>query len=146
MGQHQWDALLRVIGKKELIGDERFKDPSTRYKHRELVDKLIEDWTSTKTAYEAFHALSQAGVPAGITLNTAQIMNDPHFIERGSVVELEHPVRGKFKTLSCVPRLSASPVEVTCAPLLGEHNQEIYGQFMGYTQDDLEQLRQGGII
>jgi formyl-CoA transferase len=144
--QHQWSALLKVIGREDLIGDERFKDNTTRFKHLELVDRMVEEWTIKQTAYEAFHALARAGVPASITLNTAQVMNDPHFAARGAVVEIDHPVRGRMKTIECVPRLSDPPVEVRPAPLVGEHNAEIYGKLMGYGPKDLERLKGEGII
>jgi len=144
--QAQWAALLKVIGRAELIGDERFKDSASRWQRRDVVDKLVEGWTSDKNAYDAFHALAQAGVPAGVTQNSTQVMNDPHLMARESVIELEHPVRGKFKTLGCAPRLADSPVEIKCAPLLGQHNEEIYTRLLGYQKDDLTKLAEEGII
>ena len=96
--------------------------------------------------FVAEEVLARAGVPASITLNTAQVMNDPHFTARGTVVEIDHPVRGRMKTIACVPRLSGSPVEIKPAPLVGEHNAEIYGKLMGYGPKDLERLKREGII
>ncbi len=145
MDQTQWNAMLRAIGKIELIGDPKFKDSASRWEHREVVDKMIEDWTCTKTAQTAFHALAEAGVPAGITLTTTQVMNDPHFVERKSVVELDHPVRGSFKTVTSPCRLAKSPLQLRCAPLLGEHNEEIYAKLLGYTKEDLATLKEEGV-
>jgi crotonobetainyl-CoA:carnitine CoA-transferase CaiB-like acyl-CoA transferase len=74
------------------------------------------------------------------------MMNDPHFIERGMVIELDHPHWGKYKTLGCVQRLSESKVEYQTGPLLGQHNSEIYARYMGYTHHDLAKLATEGII
>ena len=144
--QKQWAALLRVIGREDVISDPRFKDINTRWRWVEEIDKMIEVWTSQRNAFEAFHALAKAGVPASITLNSTQMMNDPHFIERGMVIELDHPRRGKYKTFGCVQRLSESKVEYQSGPLLGQHNSEIYARYMGYTQHDLTKLAAEGII
>jgi len=144
--QPQWNALLKVIGKEELLGDERFKNSASRWENRELVDQMVEEWTSKRSAQNAFHTLAQAGVPAGVTQNTTQMMNDPHLIARKSVVEVDHPHFGRFKTLGCAPRLADSPAEITCAPLLGQHNVEVYARLMGYTHHELSKLTKEGII
>ncbi|MFH1639488.1 MAG: CaiB/BaiF CoA-transferase family protein [Chloroflexota bacterium] len=144
--QSQWDILLKVVGHPELVGDPRFVDPMTRGKHEEVVNKLISDWTSTKSGYEAFNTLAGAGVSTGVTLTTTQAMNDPHVIERQLVVELEHPVRGKFKTMGYAAKLEKSPVEVTNAPLLGQDNEKVYAKLLGYTKEDLAELKEAGVI
>jgi len=144
--QPQWHALLKVLGKEDLLGDERFKDSASRWENREAVNQMVEAWTSKRSAQNAFHTLAQAGVPAGVTQNTNQMMNDPHLIARKSVVEVDHPHYGRFKTLGCAPRLADSPVEVKCAPLLGQSNAEVYAKLMGYTQYELAELAKEGII
>jgi len=144
--QAQWHALLKVLGKEDLLGDERFKDSASRWENREAVNQMVEAWTSQRSAQNAFHTLAQAGVPAGVTQNIPQVMNDPHLIARRSVVEVDHPHRGKFKALGCAPRLADSPVEVKCAPLLGQNNADVYARLMGYTQYELAELAKEGII
>ncbi len=144
--QRQWDNLLRIIGHEELIGDPRFADPVTRGKHSEIVDKLLSDWTSTKSGLEAFNTLASAGVSTGVTLTSTQAMNDPHVTYRGKIVELEHPVRGKYKTLGYAASLEKSSVDVKIAPLLGQDNESVYADLMGYTRDDLTKLKEVGVI
>jgi formyl-CoA transferase len=144
--QRQWDNLMKIIGHEELIGDPRFTDPVTRGKNSKVVDKLLSDWTSTKGGIEAFTTLASAGVSTGVTLTSSQIMNNPHIIHRKKVVEMEHPVRGKYKTLSFAPSLEKSPVEVKNAPLLGQDNEKVYGELMGYTKDDLAKLKKVNVI
>lgn len=144
--QRQWDSLLRVIGHEDLIGDPRFADPVIRAKNVEVVDKLISDWTSVRGGLEAFNALASGGVSTGVTLTSTQAMNDPHVNYRKKVLEMEHPVRGKYKTLSYAPSLEKSPVEVDNAPLLGQDNEKVYADLMGYTGDDLTKLKEAGVI
>ena len=144
--QHQWENLLRIIGHPELIGDPRFTDPATRGKNSDVVDKLISDWTSTKSGYEAFNALASGGVSTGVTLTSSQAMNDPHVTYRKKVVELEHPVRGKYKTLGYAASLEKSPVEIKNAPLLGQDNEKVYADLLGYTREDLAKLKEVGVV
>lgn len=144
--QRQWDTLLKTVGHPELIGDPRFADQDIRGKNQEVVDKLIADWTSKQPGVDAFNTLASAGVSTGITLTSTQAMSNPHVIARQKVVELEHPVRGKYKTLGYAANLEKSPVEVTNAPLLGQHNAQVYADVMGYGKADLAKLKEVGVI
>jgi formyl-CoA transferase len=144
--QDQWETLLKIVGHPELVGDPRFADPAIRGKYNDVVDKLISDWTSTKSEYEAFNTLASAGVSTGITLTSSQAMNDPHVTFRKKVVELTHPVRGKYKTLGYPGNLEKSPVEVKNAPLLGQDNEKVFADIMGYTKDDLAKLKEVGVV
>ena len=90
--------------------------------------------------------MGDAGVPCGAVLDSMELLNDPHLNERGMVVTVDHPVRGKFTMPGCPVKLEDSPVEVTSAPLLGQHNREIYRRMLELTDGDLEQLKQPGVI
>ncbi|MFH1639489.1 MAG: CoA transferase [Chloroflexota bacterium] len=142
----QWDALLRVIGRTELIGNPKFKDSNTRWEHVDEVNKIIEDWTSKQRAFDAFHALAKAGVPVGVTQNSTQMMNDPHFVAREMIIELDHPHRGHYKTMGSVQRLSDNPIQYQTGPLLGQNNQEVLAKYLNYTHHDLDKLRAEGVI
>jgi formyl-CoA transferase len=144
--QDQWETILKIIGHPEFIGDPRFADPYARGKVVDLVDKIITDWTSTKSGYEAFTTFAGAGISTGITYTSSQTMNDPHVTQRNMVVELEHPVRGKYKTLGYPAKLEKSPVEVKNAPLLGADNEAVYASMLGYTKKDMAELKAVGVI
>jgi len=139
--QDQWETILKIVGHPEYIGDPRFADPYARGKVKDIVDKVIEDWTSTKGGYEAFTTFAGAGISTGITYTSSQAMNDPHVMQRNMVVELDHPVRGKYKTLGYPAKLEKSQVEVKNAPLLGADSDAVLASMLGYTKKDIDELK-----
>ena len=107
---------------------------------------MIESWTEKHTKHEAMEILAGAGVPCGAVLDSGEILGDEDLIARGMVVTVEHPTRGKFTMPGNPVRLSASPTTVTPAPLLGEHNAEVYGALLGIGRDELAQLARDRVI
>ena len=145
-GSQQWQNLLKVIKREDLIDDPRFATPESRYEHKEIVDKLISSWTSQHTKYEAMELLGRESVPASAVLSTTDISEDPYLRERGMIVEVEHPIRGKLVMPGNSMRLSASNIPIEPAPLLGQHNDEIYKQLFEFSDDELAELRNKGVI
>jgi formyl-CoA transferase len=141
-----WQALCATIGRPDVPEDPRFKDRKERQEYIEELTQIIEEWTSKRTKHEVMQIMGEAGVPCGKILDSVELLNDPHMKERGMVVTIDHPVRGKFTMPGCPVRLEDSPAEVKCAPLLGQHNLEIYGEMLGLKGGDLEQLKQQGVI
>jgi formyl-CoA transferase len=141
-----WDPLLRTIEQEDLIGDPRFSTPAARLERLEEVYALIEAWTTQYTKFEVMEKLNAIDVPCGPVLDTADLIADAHLKAREMIVEIPHPQRGTFTTVGCPLKLSDSPVEITASPLLGEHTEEILRTVMGYDKDDVEKLRQGGVI
>jgi formyl-CoA transferase len=141
-----WEAMWKTIGRPEVLTDPRFSDRKERVKHMDELTELIESFTGKRSKHEVMRLMGEAGVPCGAVLDSVELLNDPHMKERGMVVTIDHPVRGKFTMPGCPVRLEDSPAEVKSAPLLGQHNLEVYGQMLGMTAGDLEQLKQQGII
>jgi len=90
--------------------------------------------------------LAAAGVPCGAVLDSAEVMSNQHLIERGMIVDVEHPVRGKFRMPGNAIQMSGSPTTVTRAPLVGEHNLEVFGALAGLLPEELAALAADGVI
>ena len=90
--------------------------------------------------------IAGADVPAGALLDVKDITEDPQYQERGIIVEIDHPKRGKVKVPGFAPRLSENYVEYQCAPGLGEHNEQVYGELLGYSREQLAQMKEEKII
>jgi formyl-CoA transferase len=145
-GNHHWERLCRVIGQEALIDDPRFKQPSDRFRHRDELDAIIGAWTATLDKREVMEHLGSAGVPVGAVFDTEELMNDPFLRKRGMFVTVDHPVRGPFTMPGWPVKMSDSDVPVAAAPLLGQHNEMVYGHWFGYTRDDLGRLRDENVI
>jgi formyl-CoA transferase len=141
-----WHTLFATIGRPEIADDPRFTDRKERRNNIEALTQIVEDWTATRTKQEVMKIMGEAGVPCGAVLDSVELLNDPHLREREMVVTIDHPVRGKFTMPGCPIKLEDSPVEVKSAPLLGQHNAEVYRQMLGLGDTDLEELKQQGII
>jgi formyl-CoA transferase len=141
-----WKALMTAIGQPGYAADPRFQDRQARYENADEIDAVIESWTGKHTKHEAMETLAGAGVPCGAVLDSGEILGDEDLIARGMVVTVEHPTRGKFTMPGNPVRLSASPTTVTPAPLLGEHNAEVYGALLGIGRDELAQLARDRVI
>jgi formyl-CoA transferase len=141
-----WKSLCEAIGRPELVDDERFINARARAHNLEPLAAIVGEWTRQRTKHDVMRILGEAGVPCGKVLDSVELLNDPHLKERGMVVTVNHPVRGAFTMPGCPVRLEDSPVEVRAAPLLGQHNGEVYGEWLGLTAADLERLRTDGVL
>ncbi|HYB92218.1 MAG TPA: CoA transferase [Candidatus Binataceae bacterium] len=141
-----WQSLCAAMGRPEIATDDRFKDPRSRIKNIDTLTGIITEWTSQRTKHEVMRILGEAGVPCGAVLDSVELLNDPHLKERGMIVTVNHPQRGEFTMPGCPVRLDDSPVEVKSAPLLGQHNAEVYGEYLGLGASELSDLKRDGII
>ncbi|WP_153722859.1 CaiB/BaiF CoA transferase family protein [Sporosarcina cascadiensis] len=118
--------LCSVMGKEELLEDERFKTDILRGKNEAELKVILEEWLSGYTADEAVDLISQAGVPCSTILNIAEISESDHIKEREMLLDVEHPVAGKTRIPGNPVKLSATPVQIKSpSPALGEHNNMI---------------------
>lgn len=141
-----WHTMLATIGHSEVEDDPRFNNGKSRRENAGELKKIIEEWTGKRGKQEVMKIMGEAGVPCGAVLDSVELLNDPHMRERGMVVTVDHPARGKFTMPGCPIRLEDSPVEVKASPLLGQHNDEVYGKLLGMTAADLAQLKEQGVV
>jgi formyl-CoA transferase len=143
--QQMWHPLLTAMGRADLVGDPRYETGEARWQRKDEVDALMEAWTSKRSKHEVMKILAGAGVPCGACLDTGEVLNDPHLRERDMIVEVEHPVRGRYVTVGNPIKLSASPTTIGPSPLLGEHRRTILTE-LGYSDADISALAADGAI
>jgi formyl-CoA transferase len=143
--QQMWHPLLRAMGRADLVGDPRYETGEARWQHRDDVNALVEAWTMQRSKHEVMKILAGAGVPCGACLDTGEVLADPHLRARDMIVEVEHPVRGRYITAGNPVKLSASPTKISAAPLLGQHCREILNE-LGYNDTAISALESEGAI
>src|SRR5512132_3850006 len=141
-----WKTLTTIVGRPELGDDPRYADRRDRVQFVDEIDDMIEAWTEKRTKHEVMEILAGAGIPCGAVLDSTEVLTDPHMKMRGMITELEHPRRGKYPMPANPVRMSESPTDVQRAPLLGEHNGDVYGGLLGLSAADIESLRNDGVI
>ena len=141
-----WENLLKVMGREDLIGDERYATGDERYQRKDEVDALVEEWTSQHTKYEVMNLLGPRGVLAGAVLNDKDLFSDPHMEAREMIGTMDHPQRGEFKMFASPIKLSDSPNEITAAPLLGQHTEEVLRDLLGYSDEQIQALQDEGVV
>ncbi len=143
----EWSALCDVMGNPEWTNREEFSDALSRWQNQDELDRLITEWTLNYTHLEVMDMLQTAGVMAGATLNIPEIVNDPHLKERGFLVELQHPEMGKIVRTGLPWRLSEIPRGFyRYPPLIGEHNDYVFGELLGLSKDEIKQLQDEQVI
>jgi formyl-CoA transferase len=142
----QWQRLAKVIGREDMLSDPRLATPQSRVQHVDEINAAIAAWTAQHTKHDAMRVLGEAGVPGGAVLDTMELSSDPSLREREIFVTVQHPARGAVVMPGWPVKLSASPVTVEAAPLLGAHNAEVYGDWLGLSGEKLKALKADGII
>ncbi|MGW0807455.1 formyl-CoA transferase [Nonomuraea sp. NPDC002799] len=140
-----WKPLSSIIGRPELAEDPEWASPDARLSKLDKMFQLIEEWTIRHDKWTVLDRLNAENIPCGPILSTKELVEDESLREEGIVVAVDHPERGAFVTVGSPLQLSDSPVDVRTPPLLGEHNQEIFGE-LGVSADELAALKTNGVI
>jgi crotonobetainyl-CoA:carnitine CoA-transferase CaiB-like acyl-CoA transferase len=145
-----WTALVKAMGREDLVEDARYKRLDHRMQNADEVDALVESWTMTKNKQEVVDILVQAGVATGPVATIPEVLADPQLKHRGMIVDLFHPELGKVQGAVAhdIPvKLSESKGSLDLpAPYLGAHNEEIYGKWLGYSPEEVRKLKEEGTI
>ncbi|MEX1030189.1 MAG: CaiB/BaiF CoA-transferase family protein [Paenibacillaceae bacterium] len=146
-GDGIFKRLMQALGNQELKDDVRFSTNDGRVKHAEFLDQVIEDWTKQKSLKEALAILDQYNVPAGSIYSVEDMVNDPHFIARQMITEVNVEGLGKLKVPGIVPKLSATPGKINWSgSKLGAHTEEVLKEKAGLSDEQCNKLKQLGII
>ena len=140
-----WESICRVIGHEEWLTDPRYATPKARLPHLTEIFGQIEEWTKTKTKFEAMDILNQRDIPCGPILSMKEVAQEPSLRKTGTVVEVDHPTRGKYLTVGNPIKMSDSPSDVKRSPLLGEHTDEVLKE-LGFGAEQIAALRAEKVI
>ena len=139
--------LAKLIGKPQLADDERFKGNQKRCQNVEALDAEIAAWTRQHTAAEADRILSEADIPSTLVYTAKEIAEDPQFLERGMVQEVEDPIFGRVLHTGVVPYMPecGSGIRST-GPRIGQHTDEVLRDWLGLGAGEIESLRKEGVV
>jgi crotonobetainyl-CoA:carnitine CoA-transferase CaiB-like acyl-CoA transferase len=141
-----FQRLMRAAGRDDLADDPRLSDNAGRVEHQEEVDGAISRWTATLDSDEVLECLAEASVPSGPIYSVEDMMQDPQYNERAMFETVQVDGDG-LKIPALVPRLDETPGETLWpGPALGEHNEEILGDRLGYSRDEMRRLAADGVI
>jgi formyl-CoA transferase len=145
-GSKHWQNLCRLMKREDLMEDPRFATPSSRAQHAQEIDAIISAWTIHYDKHEMMRMLGEASIPASAVFDTAELSSDPHLRARGTFVTFQHPARGEVTIPGHMIKLSDCQVPIECPPLLGAHNDAIYGGLLGLDAAALDALRRQSAI
>jgi len=141
-----WEKICDVIGKPEWKEDPHYATPPARLPRLNEVFGAIEEWTMTRTKFEVMEICNPLDIPVGPILSMKELAEEPSLRETGTIVEVDHPERGPYLSVGCPVKLSDTEVVVERSPLLGEHSEEILGEVLGYSAEEIAELKQAGAV
>ncbi|OYV38192.1 MAG: CoA transferase, partial [Rhodospirillales bacterium 20-64-7] len=145
--EQHWQNLLRAMGREDLLADPRFISNTARIENMQETEAVVTAWTSTLGKMDVVAAAKRYKIPVAPVRNAVEVMNDPHMHERGMLQRIEHPSLGPIVVPNSPLRLhGADRVDPIPSPTLGQHNDQVYGEWLGLGADAVEALRQAGAI
>jgi benzylsuccinate CoA-transferase BbsF subunit len=143
----EWRGFCKALGNPPWTAVEKFITVKNRLANQDELDRLITEWTINFTHYEVTEILQKAGVAAAPCLDMGERFQDPHFGAREAYVTVDHPMVGTEWVAGIPTKLSKTPGKVYCsAPLLGQHNDYIFKQLLEFSDEDMRELINEGVI
>jgi CoA:oxalate CoA-transferase len=142
-----WQNLLRAMGREDLLDDPRFSTNPARTENMDATETLVTAWTIGLGKAEIVATAKRYRIPVAPVRNAVEVMNDPHMHERGMLQRVDHPSLGSIILPNSPLRLhGADRVDPVPSPLLGQHNMDVYGGWLGLGADGVEALKRAGAI
>lgn len=139
-------ALCKVIGQPSLASDPRFATREARKRNEATLDKIIGQWTRQRDRDMVVNDFCKAGLAAAPSRNGRDLYADPHLRDRGAFVKVQHPELGELELVGLPWKMSESPIELKCAPMLGQDNDYVFGEILGLSRMEIDDLREREII
>jgi crotonobetainyl-CoA:carnitine CoA-transferase CaiB-like acyl-CoA transferase len=142
-----FQRLMDTIGRPEIAADPRCTTISGRVANRALIEGALGEWIAQRPGQEALATLVGARIPSGMNQTIAEIFEDPHVATRDMLVDVDDLIHGPLRIQGVSPKLSATPGSVRApAPLVGQHNDEVYRELLQMSEEELNELREQGIV
>ena len=141
-----FEGLARTIGHEDWLDDPEWNTPSARLPKLEEMFEEIEKWTMTKSKFEVMEILNPLNVPCGPVLSMKELAEEESLRASGTVVEIDHPTRGKYVSVGNPIKMSDSTTAVERSPLLGEHTDQILSEVLGMDSADIEAAHSVGAV
>jgi len=147
VGTNHWERFCKMLGREDLLHDPRFATNALRAEHYTVLKPILAEILQTRTVAEWLRDMEKAGIPCGPINAVDQVVGDPQVKAREMIVEVEHQTGGKVRMAGIPIKLSSTPGGIQgSAPLLGEHTEKVLTQLLGYSSEEVGQLRQEGIV
>jgi CoA:oxalate CoA-transferase len=145
--ENHWLQLLEVMGREELKNDPRFLTNAKRVENMDETDAVVEAWTKNLGKNEIIEITRRRRIPSAPVRDLVEVMEDPHMHERGALEWIDHPELGHIVVPTTPLRLHGAPkVPTVPSPALGQHNNEIYGDWLGLSDAEISDLKTNGVI
>ena len=139
-----WEKICDLIGQPDWKTHPDYAKPPARLPRLKEIFERIEQWTKTKTKFEVMNECNAFDIPVGPILSMKELAEEPSLRHTGTVVEVDHPTRGKYLSVGNPIKLSDSITEVERSPLLGEHTDEILTKVLKFTPREIAEIKASG--
>jgi crotonobetainyl-CoA:carnitine CoA-transferase CaiB-like acyl-CoA transferase len=140
-----WRRTAALMGRPELADDPEFLDRNKRMNHADEVNAMVAAWTRQHTKHEAMAILGKAGIPAGAVMDTGDLLAEKSFEERG-IIQTQHHPNGDFRMPTFPVRFDGAPPAIKPSPLLGQHNDDVFGEWLDMSAGDIDRLKRDGVV
>ena len=145
--EEEWQSLCQVMRNPDWSKEVRFSDAYNRWQNQEELDRLLESWTVNHSNYNLMHMLQGVGVAAVPSFTSEDLFTDPHLAEREFSQLIDRPRLGKYMIIAPPWKLSATPARIVQdAPSIGEHNEYVFGELLGMSQEEIIELQEKGVL